>query len=66
MGKIPKSAAGLRLARIDAKERLILCEAVRFDKGRPAVITTLNRARISGRVTIGGVITAHQGGQKDG
>ncbi len=56
---LPLAAVGLRLARIDSRERLSLCEAIRFDAGRPAVETTLHRATISGRVEIGGEIKNH-------
>lgn len=48
----------LRLARIDSKERLILCEGVLFESAA-AVDTTLRRARISGRVEINGRIENH-------
>lgn len=51
--EIPKEAVGLRLARIDKNERLILCEAVRFIEGYSAVVTTLRRAQLAGRVEVG-------------
>lgn len=56
---LPRTAVGLRLARIDRKDNLILCEAMRFDAGYPAVDTVLRRARISGRVEIEGKIADH-------
>lgn len=56
---LPAEAVGLRLARIDRSERLILCEAMRFDGGRAAVHTVLRRAQVSGRVEIGGDIADH-------
>lgn len=59
MLKLPKNTVGLRLARIDRKENLILCEAMRFDEGWAAVETTLRRASISGRVEIEGEIANH-------
>lgn len=52
-------AVGLRLARINGREELILCEPVRFVRGRPAVDTVLRRAAISGRVEVGGEIGNH-------
>lgn len=52
-------AVGLRLARIDRKEQLILCEPVRFMRGTPAVQQVLNRAKISGRVQVNGKIKNH-------
>lgn len=59
MIELPATGVGLRLARIDRKERLILCEAVRFVDGRSAVDTVLRRAQISGRVDVGGKISNH-------
>lgn len=59
MFNLPESVVGLRLARINHKDELILCEAMRFDKGRDAVDTTLRRAQISGRVEIEGKIINH-------
>jgi hypothetical protein len=56
---IPKNSVGLRLARIDLKERLILCEPVRFASGFNGVETTLRRAAISGLVNVGGKIIDH-------
>jgi len=56
---ISKEAVGLRLARIDSRENLILCEAVRFVAGRPAVVTTLRRAELAGRVEVDGKIENH-------
>lgn len=51
--EIPKEAVGLRLARIDKRDNLILCEAVRFTNGHSAVVTTLRRAQLAGRVEVG-------------
>lgn len=59
MTAIPAEAVGLKLYRINARDELIACESVRFAEGRAAIITTLNRARISGRVEIGGKIENH-------
>jgi hypothetical protein len=59
MLNLPESVIGLRLARIDRKGELILCEAMRFNEGRDAVDTVLRRARISGRVEIDGQIADH-------
>lgn len=56
---VPRDAVGLRLARIDANERLILCEAIKFDDGRAAVETTLRRAALAGRVEVDGEIANH-------
>lgn len=56
---LPASSVGLRLARIDSKERLLLCEAMRFDAGLVAVDTTLCRAALSGRVEVDGEIKNH-------
>ena len=53
------SSVGLRLARITANEDLVLCEAMRFDGGLPAVDMVLRRAAISGRVDVGGEIGNH-------
>ena len=55
---IPAEAVGLKLHRI-VKERLIACEGVRFTRGRAAVVTTLMRAKISGRAQIEGKIEDH-------
>lgn len=52
-------AVGLRLARINSREELILCEPVRFVNGRAAVDTVLRRAAISGRVEVEGKIDNH-------
>lgn len=57
--KLPPESVGLRLARIDSKDRLILCESIRFTGGRAAVGTVLRRAAISGRVEIDGKIEDH-------
>lgn len=56
---LPRVAAGLRLARIDKRDNLLLCEAVLFDSGWVGVETTLRRAAISGRVEIGGEVVDH-------
>ena len=56
---IPVNARGLRLARIGARENLILCEPIIFIDGRLAVDTVLRRAVISGRVEVGGNINNH-------
>lgn len=56
---LPDTATGVRLARIDRAERLILCEAVLFPGGRPAVQTVFNRASISGRVELEGKVNNH-------
>ena len=55
---LPPTTVGLRLYRIQG-ERLIACEAVRFTRGRAAVLTVLRRAAISGRVEVGGEIADH-------
>lgn len=57
--EISRDAVGLRLARIDGGERLILCEAMRFEEGWAAVHTVLRRASIAGRVEVNGVIQNH-------
>lgn len=59
LNKLPAQTVGLKLYRIDAKDRLIACESIRFDKGRPAVTTVLRRAAIAGRVEVGGDIKDH-------
>ncbi len=59
MNKLPLEAVGIRLARIDSRERLILCEAIRFEDGYLAVDMTLRRAALSGRVEIDGKIENH-------
>lgn len=56
---LPENAAGLKLHRIGANERLMACEAVLFPGGRAAVDTVLRRAAVSGRVEIGGDIKRH-------
>lgn len=56
---IPPEAVGVRLARINRKGELILCESVRFTQGATAVNTTLRRAWVSGRVEVGGKIADH-------
>lgn len=45
-------AHGLRLYRHNRRGELIACELVMFVRGRAAVHTTLNRARISGTVEV--------------
>lgn len=50
---LPDEARGLRLCRIDSKERLFLCEPVMFVNGAPAVDTVLRRAQIAGKVEVG-------------
>ena len=57
--ELPSSSVGLRLARIDGNENLLLCEAIRFGSGLVGVGTVLRRAAISGRVDIGGEIADH-------
>lgn len=57
--KIPEDACGLKLFRIDKNDDAIACEPVRFPRGRVAVVMVLNRARISGRVEIGGDVQDH-------
>lgn len=59
MNNLSLEAVGLRLARINSQERLILCEAIRFNDGYAAIDTILRRATISGRVEIGGKIENH-------
>ena len=56
--KIPAEAAGLKLHRLIG-DRHIACEQVQFPDGRPAVITTLLRAEIAGRVEVDGEIEDH-------
>lgn len=51
--ELPPDARGLRLCKMRGEE-LILYEIVMFDRGRPAVLTTLNRAELSGRVEVEG------------
>lgn len=53
-------AIGLRLIRYDRRGRAHFSEHVIFSKGRPAVLSTLNRAALSGRVEIEGTIEDHQ------
>lgn len=59
MISLPKASAVLRLGRITQQGDLILCEAMIFDEGRPAVETVLRRAALSGRVEVGGEIADH-------
>lgn len=56
--KLPKSAVGMRLARINSKDELILCEAYRLADSA-ALETVLRRALISGRVEVNGKIADH-------
>ncbi len=56
---IPNTSKGLRLAKINNKDELLLCEPVFFMRGHIAVEGNLRRARISGRVEIGGKINNH-------
>lgn len=56
---LPATATGLRLARIDRQERLILCEAMLLPGGVPAIELILNRARISGHVRLNGKVANH-------
>lgn len=56
---VPPEAVGLRLYRIDSRERLIGCEAVMFTAGWTGVDTVLRRAQISGRTEVGGEIADH-------
>lgn len=58
LSNLPESAVGLRLARI-FHERLILCEAMRFDNGRKGVEITLRRAQIAGLVDFEAEIKNH-------
>lgn len=55
---LPEAAVGLQLYRF-AGERLIACEAIQFKTGYSGVEIVLRRARISGRVDIGGDIKDH-------
>lgn len=48
--QILPGTVGLRLCRIEGEDTLRLAEPVAFERGRPAVITTLARASISGHV----------------
>lgn len=59
MADLPEAAAGLRLCRINSREQLTLCETVMFSAGRPSVETVLMRAKIAGRVEVGGEIHDH-------
>lgn len=56
---LPDDARGLRLARINSREELVLCECVMFKNGRAGVDVVLRRAGISGRVEIEGDIQDH-------
>lgn len=59
LDRLPEGCVGLKLHRIDAKERLIACEGVVFRGGRAAVNTVLRRAAIAGHVEVGGEIKDH-------
>ena len=59
MFNLPAAATVLRLARINRKEELILCEAMRLNGGSSAIDTILRRANISGRVEVEGKIVNH-------
>lgn len=59
LDKIPADCVGLRLHRILSRDRLQACEAVIFAAGRPAVLTTLQRGAVAGRVDVGGEIKDH-------
>lgn len=48
--EIPEEAAGLMLCKIVGDDDLRISEAVTFKNGRPAVLTTLSRANLSGHV----------------
>lgn len=56
--EVPESACGLKLYRIFRGD-LIACEAVAFEGKQAAVNIILNRARLSGRVEVGGDIRDH-------
>lgn len=56
---IPIEAKGLRLAKINSKDDLLLCEPVFFVRGYIAVEGNLRRARLSGRVEVAGKIDNH-------
>jgi hypothetical protein len=58
--ELSAGAVGLRLIRYDKAGRSHFSEPVVFKAGRPAVLTTLNRAALSGRVEIEGGIIDHQ------
>lgn len=47
---VPTEAAGLMLCKIVGEDDLRISEVVTFASGRPAVITTLNRANLAGHV----------------
>lgn len=51
---LPAESVGLRLMRWTPKGELLLCEPVLFAKGLPAILVTLTRAQISGRVEVAG------------
>ena len=46
---LPSNVTGLRLCKMRGDD-LVLCEPVQFERGRPAVDTTLRRAAVSGQV----------------
>lgn len=47
---VPPEATGLMLCKIVGRDSLRIAEAVTFERGRVSIITTLNRASISGHV----------------
>lgn len=59
MFNLPPSSAVVRLARIDRRENLILCEPMLFPGGASAIETLLRRAALAGKVEVNGVIENH-------
>ena len=57
--EIPPEAVGLKLHRIDSKDRLHACESVRFVKGYAGVERAIRLASVSGRAEVGGKIKDH-------
>lgn len=55
---LPIETVGLRLCKI-ANNQLVLCEAILFSDGRHGVETVLSRAKLAGRVEVGGDIEDH-------
>ena len=47
---IPNNVVGLRLCKVTKADKLILCEAIEFKKGAPAVDMVLRRAAIFGPI----------------
>lgn len=47
---VPQETSGLMLCKVVGDDDLRISEAVTFERGRPAVMTALNRASISGHV----------------